>query len=116
MFGGRLRKNMCFDDTDRANRNAGRTFASRGVQFGRAWTASLRSFQARAPAAANWLSCEVSNRRMEIIMKKFVVTAAVLLMSSTGAYAAAPGAVGKAVASCCSAFAACCEAAMACCG
>lgn len=49
-------------------------------------------------------------------MKKFVVTTALLLMSSTGAYAAAPEVVGKTVASCCSAFAACCEAAMACCG
>jgi len=44
-------------------------------------------------------------------MKKFIVTAA-LLLSSTGAYAAAP----DGVASCCSAILACCEAVMACCG
>lgn len=49
-------------------------------------------------------------------MKKYFVTAAVLLVSSTGAYAAAPVAVSKAVASCCSALAACCQAALACCG
>ena len=49
-------------------------------------------------------------------MKKFSFTAALLLMSSTGAYAAAPNVVGKAMASCCSVLAACCEAAMACCG
>ena len=49
-------------------------------------------------------------------MKKYLITAAVLLMSSTGAYAADPNAVSQAVADCCAAFAACCEAAMACCG
>jgi len=49
-------------------------------------------------------------------MTKFHVTAAVLLMSSTGAYAAAPLAGSKAVASCCAALAACCEAIMSCCG
>lgn len=49
-------------------------------------------------------------------MKKLYLAAAVLLFSSTSAYAAAPGAVSKAVMSCCSALAACCEAAMACCG
>ncbi len=49
-------------------------------------------------------------------MKKFVLAAAVLLLSSTGAYAAVPGAVGKAFASCCAAIAACCEAGLACCG
>ncbi len=48
-------------------------------------------------------------------MKKYVVTAALLLMSSTGAYAAAPEAVSTAVADCCAALAACCEAIMACC-
>jgi len=53
---------------------------------------------------------------MEIIMKKLFLTAAVLLISSTGAYAAAPDAVVNALATCCSAFAACCEAALACCG
>lgn len=49
-------------------------------------------------------------------MKKLTLTAAVLLMTSTGAYAAAPEAVSKAVASCCGIIAACCEAVMACCG
>ena len=49
-------------------------------------------------------------------MKKFYAIGAVLLISSTGAYAAAPEAVSKAVASCCSALAACCQAALACCG
>jgi hypothetical protein len=38
-------------------------------------------------------------------MKKIYVTAAVLLTSSTGAYAAAPEAVTKAALSCCSAIA-----------
>ena len=49
-------------------------------------------------------------------MKKFYAIAAVALMSSTGAYAAAPGTVSKLAAACCSAVAACCEAVMACCG
>ena len=49
-------------------------------------------------------------------MKKFYVTAAALLMTSTGAYAAAPEGVASVAASCCSALAACCKAMMACCG
>ena len=53
---------------------------------------------------------------VEIIMKKLVFTAAVLLLSSSGAYAAVPGTIGDAFATGCSAFAACCEAVVACCG
>ena len=53
---------------------------------------------------------------VESIMKKLVFTAAVLLLSSSGAYAAVPGTIADAFATCCSAFAACCEAVMACCG
>jgi len=49
-------------------------------------------------------------------MKIRIFTAAVLLTSGTGAYAAAPGTVSDILASCCSAIAACCEAALACCG
>lgn len=49
-------------------------------------------------------------------MKKLYLTAAVLLVSSTSAYAAAPGVVSEAVASCCAVLSACCEAVMACCG
>jgi hypothetical protein len=49
-------------------------------------------------------------------MKKLYIAAVALLMTGTGAYAAAPEAVSKAVASCCSALAACCGAVMACCG
>ncbi len=48
-------------------------------------------------------------------MKKYVLAASVLLMSGTGAYAAAPNAVSTAIADCCAALAACCEAVMACC-
>ncbi|MDP9424212.1 MAG: hypothetical protein M3Q19_15510 [Pseudomonadota bacterium] len=48
-------------------------------------------------------------------MKKFCV-AAVLLMSGTGAFAAAPGSVSETLTSCCSAIAACCHAALGCCG
>jgi len=50
------------------------------------------------------------------MMNKYILTAAALLMSSTGAYAAAPESVSNAVSACCSAFAACCEAVLACCG
>lgn len=49
-------------------------------------------------------------------MKKLYLTAAALLISSTSAYAAAPGVASEAVAFCCAALAACCEAVMACCG
>ena len=49
-------------------------------------------------------------------MKKFYGLAVVALLSSTGAYAAAPESMNKLAASCCSALAACCQAAMACCG
>ncbi len=49
-------------------------------------------------------------------MKKYYAIAVVALMSSTGAYAAAPGTVTKLAAACCSVLAACCEAVMACCG
>lgn len=52
---------------------------------------------------------------MEIVMKLFL-TASLFSTFSTGAYAAAPDAVGEAVAACCLAISACCEAAMACCG
>ncbi len=49
-------------------------------------------------------------------MKKLSAIAAVLLMSGTGAYAAAPEAISQAAASCCAALAACCQAGLACCG
>ena len=48
-------------------------------------------------------------------MKKISGLAAVLLMSSTGAYAAAPESVSEALASCCAALAACCAAILSCC-
>ncbi|HKC01703.1 MAG TPA: hypothetical protein VKC17_00185 [Sphingomicrobium sp.] len=48
-------------------------------------------------------------------MKKLYVTGAVLLMTSTGAYAAAPEAVAKVAASCCAALAACCGISLGCC-
>ncbi|MBA3667551.1 MAG: hypothetical protein H0W65_07505 [Sphingomonas sp.] len=49
-------------------------------------------------------------------MKKYYALAAMLLMTGTGAFAAGPEGVSKAVESCCSALAACCKAAMGCCG
>jgi hypothetical protein len=57
-----------------------------------------------------------SRKKENLKMKKIFVATAMLLMSSTGAYAAAPESVSKAAASCCSALAACCQAVMACCG
>ena len=50
-------------------------------------------------------------------MKKYFLTATVLLLSSTGAYAASPEGVTQAVASCCSAVATlCCGLGLPCCG
>lgn len=49
-------------------------------------------------------------------MKKVYATAAMVLMSGTTAYAAAPDAATQALAACCSALAACCQAILACCG
>ncbi len=57
-----------------------------------------------------------TQKKKEILMKKLLITAAMLSTFSTGAYAAAPGVVDEAVAACCLAISACCEAAMACCG
>ncbi|HXG81585.1 MAG TPA: hypothetical protein VNJ05_07270 [Sphingomicrobium sp.] len=48
---------------------------------------------------------------LEMIMTKYLIAASVLLMTSSGAYAAAP-----AIADCCAALAACCHAALGCCG
>ena len=49
-------------------------------------------------------------------MKKYIVTAAVLLLSSTSAFATAPNGVLQAVASCCSAVGAvCCALGLPCC-
>ncbi len=53
---------------------------------------------------------------MEVMMTKFYATTAVLLLSGTSAYAAAPEVVTNGLSSCCSALAACCEALLACCG
>lgn len=47
-------------------------------------------------------------------MKKIIV-AATLLMSATGAYAAAPDHIAKAAMSCCAALAACCGIDLPCC-
>ncbi len=49
-------------------------------------------------------------------MIKILTIAAVLLTTGSGAYAAAPEAVGQALVACCSVLAACCETLMACCG
>ena len=50
-------------------------------------------------------------------MKKHLITAAVLLMSNTGAFAASPDGVVKLAADCCSlAAAACCAIGLPCCG
>ncbi len=49
-------------------------------------------------------------------MKKYIVTGAVLLLSATSAYAAAPEVAGKTLSACCAALAACCEAVLSCCG
>jgi len=51
---------------------------------------------------------------MEMQMKKFVV-GAILLVSASGAYAAAPEQVAKAAMSCCQALAACCGIGLPCC-
>lgn len=116
MFGGRLRKKLCTDVTDCAARNSASIIVCPAGPFDGDWTAYPRSGSAGAAASAIGLSYDRSIGTMEIIMNKLIFTAAVLLMSTTGAYAAVPGAVGAAVASCCSAIAACCEAALACCG
>ena len=49
-------------------------------------------------------------------MLRIHIAAAVLFLSGTSAYAAAPKFVSGAVASCCSLISACCEAVLACCG
>ncbi len=49
-------------------------------------------------------------------MKKYIATGAVLLLSATSAFAAAPEGAAEALGVCCAALAACCEAILACCG
>ena len=48
-------------------------------------------------------------------MKKYIITAAVLLGSSSAAFAAAPDQVASLAMSCCDLVLACCDAAMDCC-
>lgn len=68
-----------------------------------------------APTPRNETSPNPTSIR-EIIMKKYIVTAAVLLLSSTSAFATAPNGVLQAVASCCSAVGAvCCALGLPCC-
>lgn len=49
-----------------------------------------------------------------MVVKNYLITAALLTVPASGAYAA-PGGLAQVVASCCSALRACCQAALACC-
>ena len=73
-----------------------------------------RQLRSDTNAATHWLGGKASG--MENLMKKYLITGSVLLMSGTSALAAAPEGVAKALGTCCAAIAACCEAVLSCCG
>ena len=71
--------------------------------------------RARAAASANGPLIQFKPNQRRITMKKFAILGAVLLGSSSAAFAAAPEAVTSFAMSCCDIVLACCDAAMSCC-